>query len=110
MDHKLLIERRKQKQIKISRKKGRSSPTDYEPSDKVVIQDHLSKRWNIHMVITEKCVAEDGTSKTFLLEKNDGKVVIKNARFLKHAWKTPRKYVNWQIPLSAADRAGLNNV
>ena len=85
-------------------KKGRFSPTDYEPSDKVVIQDHLSERWNIHLVITEKCVAEDGTSKTFLLEKNDGKVV------LKHAWKTPRKYVNWQIPLSAADRAGLNNV
>ena len=57
--------------------------------------------------ITEKRVAEDGTSKSFLVEKNDGKLVI---RFVKYAWKTPRKNVNWQILVSAAERACPSNV
>ena len=40
VDHQQLIERRKQKQIEITRRKGRSSPTDYKPGDKVLIRDH----------------------------------------------------------------------
>ena len=88
VDHQQFIERRKQKQIEVSRRKGRSSPTDFEPGDKVVIQDHLSKCWNMPGVITEKHVAEDGTSKSFLVEKSDGRVVIRNARFF---WNTRGK-------------------
>ena len=66
-------------------------PPDFKSGDKVVIQDHLSKRWNIPGVITEKRVAEDGTSKSLLVEKSDGRVVIKNVRFLKHAWENPQE-------------------
>ena len=57
----------------------------------MVIQDHLSKRWNIPGVITEKRVAEDGTSKSFLVEKNDGKLVIRNVRFVKYVWEKQEK-------------------
>ena len=74
----------KQKLIKveISSKKGRSSPPDFQPRDKVVIQDKVSKRWNIPGVITERHIAEDGTSRRFLVEKED--------RFFKYAWKISR--------------------
>ena len=66
--HQQLIERRKQKHIEISRRKGRSSPSDYKPGEKVHIQDHVSKRWNIQGVISGKRMAEDGTSRSFTLE------------------------------------------
>ena len=101
VDNRQLIERWKQKQIEISRWKGRSSPTDYEPGHKVFIQDHLLKRWSIHGVISKKCVAEDGTSENLLVEKDVGKVVIRNARFLKHEWKNSRKHENWKMRVSA---------
>ena len=52
-------------------------------------------------IITEKRVAEDDTYKSFLVEKDDGKVVIRNARFLKHEWKNSRKHENWKICVSA---------
>ena len=52
VDHQRLIEKRKLKQVDIVRKKGRSNPSDYKLCDKVLVQDQLSKRWNIHGVIT----------------------------------------------------------
>ena len=35
----------------------------------MVIEDNVSKRWNIPGVITERRIAEDGTSRRFLVEK-----------------------------------------
>ena len=47
IDHQELIENRKQKQVDISRKKGRSCTNHYEIGDRVLVQDHVSKHWNI---------------------------------------------------------------
>ena len=78
----------------------------------MVIQDNVSKRWNIPGVTTERRIAEDGISRSFLFEKEDGRVVIRNSRFLKHSCKTPRKHMSWNVPGSAvggAEEADLSN-
>ena len=69
VDHQKLIENKKLNQVEISKKKGCSSPHDFQSGDKVVIQDNVSKCWNIPGDITERCIAEDGTSRRFLVEK-----------------------------------------
>ena len=69
VDHQKLIENRKLKQVEISKKKGCSSPHDFQSGDKLVIQDNVSKRWNIPGDITERRIAEAGTSRRFLVVK-----------------------------------------
>ena len=49
-------------------------------------------------------MSEDGTNRSFLIEREDGVEILRNARYLKHEWKNPRnkiKQVSWQD----ADRA-----
>ena len=38
---------------------------------------------------------------SFLLKKDDGSIVIRNSRFLKHQWKNPQSHVSWTDPVSA---------
>ena len=109
VDHHKLIENRKNKQVEISQKKGRSAPNDFEPGNRVIIQWNLSKRWNIPGAISEKRISEDGSARSFLVEKEDGRTVIRNSRFIKRTWKNSRAHVSRTDPVSAevggADRA-----
>ena len=89
VDHTKLIENRKAKQVELALKKGRSAPNDFRVGDKIVIQDVLSKKWDIPGVITQARVSEDGSSRSFVIERSDGSTVLRNSKFLKHAWKTP---------------------
>ena len=68
INHKELIEKHHQKQLGISEMKGTSCTKQYKVGDRVITQDHLSKRWNIHGTVTVKRVAEDGTFRSFTVQ------------------------------------------
>ena len=57
-------------------------------------------------------IAEDGNFRSFLVEKEDGRVVIRNSIFLKQARKKSRKHISVSVPGSAvggAEEAGPCN-
>ena len=96
MDHHKLIINRRDKQTQIALKKGRSAPNDFEVGDRCVVQDVLSKRWNIQGTIKEQRTSEDGSHRSFIVEKDDGTEILRNAKFLKHQWREPRaQHITW---------------
>ena len=45
-------------------------------------------------------VAEDGSSRSFIVQRDDGTELLRNSKYLKHHWKNPRvkkhiKHVSW---------------
>ena len=96
VDHHKLIINRRDKQAEIALKKGRSCPNDFEIGDRCVVQDVLNKRWKIQGTIKEKRTSEDGSHRSFIVEKDDGTEILRNARFLKHQWRDPRPgHITW---------------
>ena len=60
------------------------------------MQDVLNKRWNIQGTIKEKRTSEDGSYRSFIVEKDDGTEILRNAKFLKHQWQTPKPgHITW---------------
>ena len=90
VDHHKLITNRRDKQTEIALKKGRSSPNDFEIGDRCVVQDVVNKRWSIKGTIREKRWSEDGSNRSFIVEKDDGTEILWNAKFLKHEWQPPK--------------------
>ena len=77
----------KDKHVEIALKKGRSCPNSFEIGDRCVVQDILSKRWNIQGTIRAKRASEDGTYRSFVVERDDGSEILRNSKFLKHEWQ-----------------------
>ena len=79
------------------------------------MQDISSKRWNIPAVVVEGRPSEDGTVRSFVVKREDGVQLLRNARFLKHKWKNPRgkkpkKQVSWaDADVSAADQGSADS-
>ena len=96
VDHHKLITNRRDKQTEIALKKGRSCPNSFEIGDRCVVQDILSKRWNIQGTIRAKRASEDGTFRSFVVEKDDGSEILRNSKFLKHEWQPLKPdHVSW---------------
>ena len=64
--------------------KGRSSKDSFLPKDKVVIQDHLTKRWNLKGEINDLRIADDGSTQSYEIRMNNGSLFLRNKRFIKH--------------------------
>ena len=90
VDHHKLITARKEKQMELASAKGRSCPSDFRPGDRILVQDMASKRWNIEATVKEGRASDDGSIRSFIVEREDGVQLLRNARFLKHEWKNPR--------------------
>ena len=71
-------------------RKGRSAPNDFRVGDRVRVQDISTKQWNIPGLVTECRVSEDDSCRSFMIEKSDGSSILRNAKFLKHEWRSPR--------------------
>ena len=65
IDHRVLIERRHEKQVKLAKIKGRTSADGFEENDKVLLQDPVTKRWSQQATVVAKREAEDGTSQSY---------------------------------------------
>ena len=85
IDHQALIAARRERQRKLAEKLGRRSRDHFEPGDKVVIQDVVSLKWRVKGVIMEGRTSEDGTVRSYLVKKENGKETIRSARHIKFA-------------------------
>ena len=87
IDHRVLIERRHEKQVKLAQMKGRSSADVFEENDKVLLQDPVTKRWSKEAVVVKKRTAEDGTVHSYEVELASGTTSIKDKRHMKHVFE-----------------------
>ena len=39
--------------------------------------------------------SEDDAARSFVIERSDGSSILRNSKFIKHAWKSPCKHVSW---------------
>ena len=93
--------------MELASAKGRSCPNDFRPGDRILVQDMASKRWNIEATVKEGRASDDGSIRSFIVERDDGVQLLRNSRFLKHEWKNPRGKMRKQVTFSdsSADRA-----
>ena len=75
--------------------KGRSAPNDFREGDVVVVQDMMTKKWDISGSVKQARIAEDGSTRSFIIEREDGALMLRNCKYLKHSWKNPRRHVSW---------------
>ena len=80
-----MIAARNERQKKLAKKLGRRSKDNFEEGDKVVLQDMASKRWTVKGVIKEGRTSEDGSVRSFVIVKENGRETIRNARHIKFA-------------------------
>ena len=89
--HQEIIAARGEKQRKIADKLGRRSKDDFKEGDDVLCQDMSTKRWTIKGKIVEGREAEDGSVRSFVIKKENGRTTIRNSRHLKFQ-ATKEKY------------------
>ena len=83
INHQELIAARGERQRKLAEKLGRRNKDDFQEGDDVVCQDMSTKRWTIKGKITEGRVSEDGSVRSFIIAKENGRTTIRNARHIK---------------------------
>ena len=83
INHQALIAARNERQKKLAEKLGRRSKDHFEEGDRVVLQDMATKRWTIKGVIKEGRISEDGSVRSFIIVKENGRETIRNARHIK---------------------------
>ena len=88
-------------------RKGRSAPNDFREGDHILVQDVLTKKWNIPGVVKQARISEDDSARSFIIQRTDGSTILRNAKFMKHQWKSPRRggHVSWA---SSADEDSDN--
>ena len=83
INHQELIAARGEMQRKIADKLGRRSKDDFKEGDDVLCQDITTKKWTIKGKIVEGREAEDGSVRSFVIKKENGRTTIRNSRHLK---------------------------
>ena len=105
VDHRALIKKRHEKQVKIAQEKGRSSTDVFMKDDKVTVQDHRSGKWVHKGVISGSRMSDDGSVQSYTIEMSDGSgELLRNKRYIKHdVWPVPRKLVRFTLDNTEAD-------
>ena len=93
LDHAALIARRSEFQMKVAKKLGRRSVDEFKVGDLVVAQNMRTSKWTIRGKVTEARMAEDGTTRSFMVETEAGKTTLRNSRHLK--FQTRKKNVRF---------------
>ena len=93
MDHAALIQKRSDHQMKVVKKLGRRLVDEFKIGDLVVAQNMSTSKWTIRGKVVEGRMAEDGTTRSFVVETEEGKTTLRNSRHLKH--QTRKKNVRF---------------
>ena len=115
VDHRALIKKRHEKQMKIATQKGRSSKDAFKIGDLVSVQDNKSGKWCHKGKISECRLADDGYVQSHMIEMSDGSgSILRHQRFIKHdIWPVARQSVRFSLnseadEASTADQAPLH--
>ena len=84
------VEKRKLQQERWMRKLGKTSSTDFQPGDKVRIQNTKSGEWDLKGVV-EEVICHDGGSNTYSVVGESGGTYLRNGRYIKLRVSKARK-------------------
>merc|ERR1712215_544072 len=74
-------------QLEVAKKLGSRSADEFKEGDAVVAQNIKTGLWNIRGTLKEGRVADDGTTRSWLVETETGNTTLRNNRHLKHQVK-----------------------
>merc|ERR1712215_314227 len=74
-------------QLGVAKKLGRRSVDEFRVGDAVVAQNIRTGKWNIRGTLKEGRTADDGTTRSWLVETETGSTTWRNNRHLKHQVK-----------------------
>ena len=80
MDHAALIQKRSDYQMKVAKKLGRRSVDEFKIGDLVVAQNRRTGKWTIRGKVVEGRMAEDGTTRSWVVETEVGRTTLRNSR------------------------------
>ena len=83
LDHAALIAKRSEVQMKVAEKLGRRSTDEFKVGDLVVAQNMRTLKWTIRGQVIEARVADDGTTRSFMVKTETGRTTLMNSRHLK---------------------------
>ena len=84
LDHAALMQKKTDHQLKVAKKLGRRAVDEFKVGDAVVAQDIRTGKWTIRGTVTEGRLAEDGTTRSWVVETEVGRTTLRNSRHLKH--------------------------
>ena len=87
LDHAALIQKKMDHQLGVAKKLGRRSVDEFKEGDAVVAQNIRTGKWNIRGTLKEGRMADDGTTRSWLVETETGSTTLRNNRHLKHQVK-----------------------
>ena len=109
MDHISMIKKRHENQVILSKKKGRVSHDEFLVNDRVVIQDHISHKWEEEGVVVACRKADDASNQSFEIRMDSGVLKLRNKRFMKHVCKADNdssRHVQFDTPVPQPDNSG----
>merc|ERR1712215_150566 len=93
-------------QIKVAEKLGRRSADEFHEGDTVVAQNVKTGLWNIRGKLKEGRVADDGTTRSWLVETETGSITLRNNRHIKHQVKKNIKFVDGEESADEGENEG----
>ena len=87
LDHAALMQKKMDHQLRVAKKLGRRSVDEFRVGDAVVAQNIRTGKWNIRGTLKEGRTADDGTTRSWLVETETGSTTLRNNRHLKHQVK-----------------------
>ena len=103
-----MIAARNERQKKLAENLGRRSKDHFEEGDRVVLQDMASKSWTVKGVIKEGRTSDDGSVRSFIIVKDNGKETIRNSRHIKFEARKEKNRVRFSENLT--EEIGENDV
>ena len=94
INHAALMQKKMDHQLEVAKKLGRRSADEFKEGDAVVAQNIKTGLWNIRGTLKEGRVADDGTTKSWLVETETGNTTLRNNRHLKHQVKKNVKFAD----------------
>ena len=108
-DQAALIQKRSEHQMKVAKKLGRRSVDEFKTGDLVVAQNIRTGKWTIRGKVTEARTAEDGTSRSFVVETEAGKTTLRNSRHLRHQTKKMNVRFSAEVDCGTDEEASLQS-
>ena len=109
LDHAALMQKKMDHQLRVANKLGRRSVDEFRVGDAVVAQNIRTGKWNIRGTLKEGRTADDGTTRSWLVETEVGRTTLRNSRHMKHQVKKNVTFADTDEFETSADEGNDSN-
>ena len=106
IDQATLRQKKIDHQLRVAEKLGRRSADEFKEGDAVVAQNIKTGLWNIRGTLKEGREADDGTTRSWLVETETGNITLRNSRHLKHQVKKNIKFADGEESADEEEKDG----